>query len=101
MDVIWESPPTIIRTGRTKNAELELAAELRAHPDQWARMIEFEGEAGQRAAGQLATLIRAGKRAAFRTDDPAEDGEFEAVSRKIKGSNLTAVYVRYATLNND
>jgi hypothetical protein len=64
-------------------------------------MVDFSGD-DQPRAGQLAQLIRSGKRAAFRTNGPIEDGEYEAVSRKDRvNKNVTAVYVRYATLRND
>lgn len=101
MDIRWEAPPSVRRTGRVSDSELELAAALRDRPDQWARMIDFEGDM-QPKAGQLAQMIRSGRRAAFRTDGPIEDGEFEAVSRKDpEKRGVTAVYVRYATLRND
>lgn len=100
MDIKWETPPAINREGRRASGETELANELRNHPDQWARFRDFEDD-DQPKAGQLAQLIRSGKRAAFRTNGPTDDGEFEAISRKIQGSNVTAVYVRYATLQND
>lgn len=100
MDVKWESPPTISRGRRADSSEHALAAELRDNPDQWARVKDFEGEE-QVKASALAQQIRTGTRAAFRTDGPVEDGEFDAVSRKIRGTDITAVYVRYATLKND
>lgn len=100
MDIKWEMPPSITRTTRANPKEREIATQLRDRPDQWARVEDFTGE-DQRKAGQFARYINTGQRAAFRTESPVEHGEFEAISRKIPGTDITAVFVRYATLNND
>lgn len=101
MNIKWETPPDRQRGGTGKPEEVEVAEALREHPDEWVRLYDFRGEE-QSKAGAIATLIRSGKRAAFRADRRLDGGEFEAVSRKDQqDKNVTAVYVRYATLNND
>ena len=101
MDVKWEDPPVTHSRGGTVSAhEAELAEILKQNPDNWARLADFENDKNGRA-GNLAGLIRAGKRAAFRADSRVDGGEFEAVSRRVPGTKITAVYVRFATLNND
>ena len=90
----------IARSGRAADEEKELAQTLRENPDKWARIRDFTDD-DQRKAGPLAQQIRAGTRAAFRVNRDVEDGLFEAMSRKISGTNVTAVYVRYATVDGD
>lgn len=101
MNVKWETPPSIRRTSRVSDDELDLATQLRSHPDTWARGWDFRGD-DQKKAGQLAVMIRSGKRAAFRADRVVDGGEFDAVSRKDPHDpNVTAVYVRFVTQTNN
>lgn len=100
MDVKWETPPHAKAGRNVRPEEVELARELRSHPDQWARFVEFTGDDRAKAAA-IAQTIRKGERSAFRSDPLRDGGEFESVSRKIPDTDITAVYVRFATLHND
>lgn len=99
MDIRWEEPPTASRVGRANPKEVAVAAELREHPDTWARVQDFTDD-DQPQAAAVATQINRGKRAAFRTDGE-DSGEFEAKSRKIRNTNVTALYLRYASVGNN
>lgn len=94
MDITWEDPPTPQRgPGSIRPEEVEFSTALRANPDRWA---VFRKDIKPHTAGNLAKVIREGRRAAFRvTDDDA--GEFESVSRSMPGTSFSAVYVRYVT----
>jgi hypothetical protein len=100
MDIKWEVPPVASRgaSSAVTEQENEFAKNLVRNPDRWARMRDFRSDQ-QGRAGNLASMIRKGERSAFRRPDL--EGEFEAVSRKIPDTDITAVYVRFATLNND
>lgn len=100
MELRWETPPVAARPGRADPQELEIATQLREHPDRWARVLDFTDDE-QPKASTLATQINRGKRSAFRTDQIQENGEFEAKSRKIRNTNVTALYVRYASIGNN
>lgn len=77
----WENPPPSLRDGAGRKRSdrfSDVAAELRAHPGRWA-VIE---EAAERKQSALANHIRQGAILAF-----APAGDFDAVSRRVGGSN--------------
>jgi hypothetical protein len=97
MDIKWETPPSPTRGQNAEITEQEvfIANELAKNPGNWARLRDFEKE-NAKSARALAQLIRQGKRSAFKVSD-LSDGTYDAVSRRVPGTDLTAVYVRYVT----
>ncbi len=80
--IVWEEPATDRHRGRARHYTA-VAAQLRAHPGQWANLGEMHSS--------LALRIRRGEIVAFR---PA--GAFEATTRGInKGHTHATIYARF------
>lgn len=82
----WEEPPLSPRTARGRTWKAE-AAELRAHPGQWAVIAERPRYERSRAY-DLSVNVKQGRIAAFRPS-----GSFEAAVR-LDG-DMHKVYARY------
>lgn len=85
MALLFEDPPSKPRLAAPPGHHAKVAAELKEHPGEWAR-IGLYGSPSSAAA--MAQGIRKGQLAAYR---PA--GAFEAVSRTVK--NEYRVYARF------
>lgn len=86
----WETPPAAERRGSNGDQYQAEAAELRAHPGQWAVLKEFtgDGSGARSSAWRLASRVKKGEVPAF-----APAGTFDAVTRT---NGHSKVYVRFA-----
>lgn len=87
--VRWEDPPPNKSGGhkapRRTQYWRDVAAELRAHPDKWAVVLEGDNWSG---IGGMSSAITAGRLAAFRPD-----GAFQAQTRTTPAG--FTIYARY------
>lgn len=85
-ELTWEEPPgTGAWAAGIRGKHAQVAAQLKEHPGQWAK-IPVTG--GPVTARNMAYQIRKGEMAAYKPP-----GAFEAVSRTVDGQ--TCLYARY------
>ena len=84
-DIVWEDPPAKTRGRHMTGKHARIAAELRSHPGEWAKVATGEV--------QIAAYIKYA-----RTSTYMPSGSFEAVARNVRqvdGKRVADIYARY------